>query len=117
MLHDNKNKNEDFLYKQKVDYELSTGVFAVAVWFNLANELSIRLANGATFSVPKNHIELLNNIDFRKEIMGNYYVDDHGLSVYFCKIDAKLHVRDLIEGRFGSEVWMEMLRYNLAFCK
>lgn len=99
------NENEG---QEKVDYERHTGVFAVAVWFNAANELAIRLA----ICAEKSH-RASKRQRFQKR---DYYVDDHGLSIYFCKIDAKLAVRDLMEGRFGSEVWMEMLRHNLAFC-
>lgn len=95
------------------DRELQSGLWAKNVWYDNHHNLVLRLANGATLSIPISHIETLHEAEPSQ--LRNKYLANHGMAVFFPDLDVRLSVRGLVEGRFGTKDWMEQLQYYKAF--
>lgn len=77
-----------------------------------SKRMVLEMKNGVTLLVPVNLIQGLQNAD--ENALSDFRITADGSQIHWDKLDVQFYIKDLLDGVFGTPMWMRSLREHLA---
>jgi hypothetical protein len=68
----------------------------------------LKISDGRRLVLPRENLQAL--VGATAEQAADFVVGPHGTDIWWPQVDAGHYLPNLLEGRFGSEAWMEKLQ-------